>query len=254
MYSSARSAAARSPGSLERGGVGHRARRPGPPCRGSCPTSPAARARRTSTTTCVSNSASGVGRERAPVIDGRAPTRRRSARTRGPRGRRTSSRPARSCPARAPHSIDMLQTVIRCSIESARIASPAYSTTWPTPPSTPIWPIAPRIRSFAVTPGGSAPIELEQHRLRPALRERLRREDVLDLGRADPERERAEGAVRRRVAVAADDRLARLRQPELRADHVDDALVARARPVERGRRTPRSSPAAHRAAPSPSGR
>jgi len=30
-------------------------------------------------------------------------------------------------PARAPASIDMLQTVMRPSIESARIASPAYS-------------------------------------------------------------------------------------------------------------------------------
>ena len=41
-------------------------------------------------------------------------------------------------PARAPASIDMLQTVMRSSIESARIASPVYSTTWPPPPDTPI--------------------------------------------------------------------------------------------------------------------
>ena len=60
-------------------------------------------------------------------------------------------------PARAPHSMDMLQIVIRSSIESERIASPAYSTTYPTPPSTPTRPIAPRIRSFAVSPGGSSP-------------------------------------------------------------------------------------------------
>ena len=32
-------------------------------------------------------------------------------------------------PARAPASIDMLQTVIRPSIESERIADPRYSTT-----------------------------------------------------------------------------------------------------------------------------
>jgi hypothetical protein len=32
-------------------------------------------------------------------------------------------------PARAPASIDMLQTVIRSSIDRARIAEPRYSTT-----------------------------------------------------------------------------------------------------------------------------
>src|SRR5581483_7189001 len=45
-------------------------------------------------------------------------------------------------PARAPASIDMLQIVSRPSIESASIAGPAYSTTCPTPPSTPSRPIA----------------------------------------------------------------------------------------------------------------
>ena len=74
--------------------------------------------------------------------------------------------------------------------------------------------------------------ELEQHRLRAALVQRLRCEHVLDLGGADPERERAEGSVRRRVAVAADDRLPGLREPELGPDHVDDSLAARARRVE----------------------
>ena len=60
-------------------------------------------------------------------------------------------------PARAPPSIDMLQTIMRSSIDSARIADPVYSITCPMPPSTPIsWMIA-RIRSFAVTPGASAP-------------------------------------------------------------------------------------------------
>ena len=44
-----------------------------------------------------------------------------------------------------------------------------------------------------------------------------------DLGRADAEGERAEGAVRAGVAVAADDRHARLRAAELRPDHVHDA-------------------------------
>ena len=63
--------------------------------------------------------------------------------------------------------------------------------------------------------------------------QRLRREHVLDLGRADAERERAERAVRRGVRVAAHDRHAGLRQPELRADHVHDALAAAAGRVER---------------------
>ena len=60
-------------------------------------------------------------------------------------------------PARAPASIDMLQTVIRPSIESARIASPVYSMTWPVPPAMPISPMIARMMSFAVTPGGSLP-------------------------------------------------------------------------------------------------
>ncbi len=60
-------------------------------------------------------------------------------------------------PARPPPSIVMLHTVMRPSIESASIAGPAYSTTWPAAPSVPIWPIVPRIRSFAVTPWPSAP-------------------------------------------------------------------------------------------------
>ena len=78
-------------------------------------------------------------------------------------------------------------------------------------------PIAPSTMSFAVTPERQLAGERDAHRLRPRLQQRLRREHVLDLGRADAERERAERAVRRGVAVAADDRHPRLRQPELRA-------------------------------------
>src|SRR5207253_6613281 len=66
--------------------------------------------------------------------------------------------------------------------------------------------------------------ERDPHRPRLALRQRLRREHVLDLRRADAEGEGAERAVRRRMAVAANDRHPRLRQPELRPDHVDDSL------------------------------
>ena len=60
-------------------------------------------------------------------------------------------------PARAPPSIDMLQIVMRCSIDSASMASPRYSKTWPVPPPTPIRDSSARIMSFALTPGASRP-------------------------------------------------------------------------------------------------
>ena len=81
--------------------------------------------------------------------------------------------------------------------------------------------------------GRQLALEADAHRARPRLRQALRREHVLDLGRADAERERAERAVGRGVAVAADDRHPRLRQPELRADHVDDPFAAAAGREER---------------------
>src|SRR5216684_2886888 len=60
-------------------------------------------------------------------------------------------------PARAPASIDMLQTVMRPSIDSARIASPAYSIACPVPPAVPISPMMARMMSLAATPAGSLP-------------------------------------------------------------------------------------------------
>ena len=48
---------------------------------------------------------------------------------------------------------------------------------------------------------------------------------MLDLARANPERERAERPVGGRVRVAADERDARDRQPLLRADDVHDAAT-----------------------------
>ena len=56
------------------------------------------------------------------------------------------------------------------------------------------------------------------------LRQRLRRHDMFDFTRADAERECAERAVRRGVAVAADDRHAGLREALFRAHDVNDAL------------------------------
>ena len=56
--------------------------------------------------------------------------------------------------------------------------------------------------------------------------EALGGEDVADLARPDPEGDGAEGAVGRRVAVAAGDGHAGLGEAELGADDVDDALAA----------------------------
>ena len=60
-------------------------------------------------------------------------------------------------PARAPPSIDMLQMVIRCSMDSARMAGPRYSNTCPVPPPTPILASRARITSLAVTPATRRP-------------------------------------------------------------------------------------------------
>ncbi len=69
-----------------------------------------------------------------------------------------------------------------------------------------------------------AAVDRDAHVLGLALQQRLRRQHVLDLRRADAVRQRAERAVRRRVAVAAHDRGARQREALLGPDHVHDAL------------------------------
>ncbi len=60
-------------------------------------------------------------------------------------------------PARAPASIDMLQTVMRSSIDMPRTTEPAYSTACPVPPAAPIRAMIDRITSLAATPAGRAP-------------------------------------------------------------------------------------------------
>ena len=113
------------------------------------------------------------------------------------------------------------------------MTSPRYSMTWPMPPDDA--DLADDREDHVL--GGHERVELaghlDGHRLRLRLRQRLRGEHVLDLGRADAEGERAERAVRGRVAVAADDGHAGLRQPLLRADDVDDALAHVAHAEER---------------------
>src|SRR6266481_1271541 len=62
-------------------------------------------------------------------------------------------------------------------------------------------------------------------RLRARLHEALRCEDVLDFAGADAESQRSKRAVRGSVAVTANNRLPGLRDAQLRADNVHDALV-----------------------------
>ena len=128
-------------------------------------------------------------------------------------------------PARAPPSIDMLQTVIRPSIESDSIAEPQYSMTWPVPPAVPISPMMARMMSLAVTPGGSAPSTLTRMFL--AL-------DWISVWVAStcstsevpmPWASAPKGAVGRCVAVAAHDRGAGQSEALLRPDDVHDALA-----------------------------
>ena len=52
----------------------------------------------------------------------------------------------------------MLHTVIRASIESASMAGPRYSTTYPWPPPVPVCAISVSTMSLAVTPSGRLPL------------------------------------------------------------------------------------------------
>ena len=61
-------------------------------------------------------------------------------------------------PALAPASIDMLQIVIRPSMERPAIVSPRYSMTEPMPPPVPMRPMMARMTSLAVEPSGSLPV------------------------------------------------------------------------------------------------
>ena len=61
-------------------------------------------------------------------------------------------------PALAPASIDMLQIVIRPSIERFSIADPRYSITCPVAPAVPIFAMIARMMSFAVTPYPGSPL------------------------------------------------------------------------------------------------
>ena len=105
------------------------------------------------------------------------------------------------------------------------MAEPRYSMTWPMPPPVPMVPMIGERHVLRRDARGELALDRDRHRLGPHLGQRLGGQHVLDLARADAEGERAEGAVGGRVAVAADDRHARLGPALLGPDDVDDALV-----------------------------
>src|SRR3546814_7673020 len=77
--------------------------------------------------------------------------------------------------------------------------------------------------SFPTRRSSDLPLDADPNIARLALADGLGREHMLDLRRTDPEREGAERAVGRGMAVAADDRHSRLRTSLFRADDMDDA-------------------------------
>ena len=161
------------------------------------------------------------------------PRRHRPERAAGRRRTRTWCRRERPCrPARRPRC-SCCRSSSGLPSRAPRIAEPRYSKTWPVPPPTPMRDSSDRMMSLAVTPGWSWPSTRTSNVFGRRWRRRLGGEDVLDLGRADAERQRPERAVRGGVRVAAHDGHSRLRQAELGTDDVDDPLVRRADAVER---------------------
>ncbi len=105
---------------------------------------------------------------------------------------------------------------------------PVYSTTWWAAPAVPMALSTPERSVLRRHTNGKRALDAHLHRCRTGLTQALGGQDMLDLGRADTERECPEGAVRGSVGIAADDDGARQGQPQLRPDHVDDALPAMA--------------------------
>jgi len=134
---------------------------------------------------------------------------------------RRSPRPERSFPP-APASMDMLQTVMRPSIDSERIAEPRYSTTWPTAGRAE--PADNREHmSFALTPSGGR-LDGDGHGAGPALGRVWWRERA-QLPRSRCRTPAPQRHMGRCVAVSADDRHAgwvRLARP----DHVHYPLFS----------------------------
>ena len=127
----------------------------------------------------------------------------------------------------------MLQSVSRPSIESPRIAAPAYSMTCPVAPAVPMVAMMCRMTSLAVDAGAERALHGDAHGLRPPLPQALRRQHMRDLRHADAEGERTERAMGGGVAVAADDDHAGLADAGLRPDHMHDALAWIVQPEQR---------------------
>ena len=107
-------------------------------------------------------------------------------------------------PARAPASIDMLQTVMRSSIDMradrrARVLDGMAGRRRRRRSAA----MTARMTSFAWTTERARAVDDDTHDLAATLPEALGGQHVLDLGGADAERERAEGAVGRGVGIAA---------------------------------------------------
>src|SRR3954453_19523201 len=171
-----------------------------------------------------------LGAQRAPALDGRVEVRRRAGPAFHPGERRVVGRDHARAPAPLDrHVADRHAALHREPLDRRagvldRVADGAVDAL-----------LADRAEDQVLGADAEARLALvaDAHRLRPRLDERLRGEHVLDLTRADAERERAERAVRRGVAVAADDRHPGLREAELGADHVDDPLAVGAERVQR---------------------
>src|SRR6266487_6982049 len=128
-------------------------------------------------------------------------------------------------PARAPASMDMLQTVIRSSMDMPRMTGPRVLDGVPD-------------GTGGADPGddgeddvlgghaeGTRPLHGDSHHLGLPLPEALRGQHVLDFRRADAEGERAEGAMGGRVGIPAHEDDPRLGQPLLGTDDVHDPLA-----------------------------
>ena len=79
--------------------------------------------------------------------------------------------------------------------------------------------------SLAAMPGAALAVDGDAHALRLFLPDRLRHQHMRDFGGADAEGVGAERAMRRGVAVAADDQQAGQGQALLGADDMHDALA-----------------------------
>ena len=128
-------------------------------------------------------------------------------------------------PARAPASIDILHTVIRPSIVSARMTGPSNSIAWPVPPAVPILPMIASTTSLALQAVRQCAFDPHPHGFRLLREQALGRQHVLDFRGADAEGETAEGAMRARMGVAADNRHARQGRALFGPDHMDDPLA-----------------------------